>query len=272
MSTSTPPRIAVLGLGDDAQVLAVELAQAGADVVAFDPSVRRLPGVSLAETLPEAVSGADVVLSLTSPMQALKTAREAAAAFAESGLADTPAAIYVDLNPATPSTKRSLASNFTDGVFVDGSLSIAGTEAKPEFALSASGPAAHRLADVLTGLPITVDVVSAVPGDAAARALLRSLLVEGIANAVIDTLWAAETLGMQDWAFDEVLREFDGGSADSIKSSLASTSKNFKPLQMEMQNVLEMLSESGYESTMLAPIQFNHGRIMHGKKIPHAND
>jgi hypothetical protein len=39
---------------------------------------------------------------------------------------------------------------------------------------------------------------------------------------------------------------------------------------MDMQDVLEMLSESGYESTMLAPIQFNHGRIMHGKKIPHA--
>ncbi|MEN9751857.1 MAG: hypothetical protein RLZZ600_904, partial [Actinomycetota bacterium] len=232
-------------------------------VIGFDASVRRLPGVSLAESLAEAVSGADVVLSLTSPMQALKTAREVAALISDSG------AIYADLNQATPSTKRSLATNFPEGMFVDGSLAVSGSEADPELALSASGPATQKLADALSGLPITVDVVSAVPGDAAARALLRSLLVEGISNAVIDTLWAAETLGMQDWAFDEVLREFDGSSAASIKASLASTSKNFKPLQMEMQNVLEMLSESGYESTMLAPIQFNHGRIMHGKKIPH---
>lgn len=269
MSTSTTLRIAVLGLGDEAQVLAVELAQAGADVVAFDPTVRRLPGVSLAESLAEAVSNAEVVFSLTSPMQALKTAREAAAAIAESRTAEAPASIYVDLNPATPSTKRSLAATFVDGIFVDGSLSVTGTEAKPEFSLSASGPAAQKLADALTGLPITVDVVSDAPGDAAARALLRSLLVEGIANAVIDTLWAAETLGMQDWAFEEVLREFDASSAQSITAKLSATSTNFKPLQMEMQNVLEMLAESGYESTMLAPIQFTHGRLMHGKKIPH---
>jgi 3-hydroxyisobutyrate dehydrogenase-like beta-hydroxyacid dehydrogenase len=257
------PRIAIIGLGDLGRPLADRLAQAGADVVGFDSSVRKLVGVTLVGSAAEAVAGANIVLSITSPIQANKIARELAPALA-------PEAIYADLTSGTPSFKRGLAGLFYTDAFADVTTVVSGDDDEPEIALAASGPAAHRVVEIFGGLGIQAEYVSDVPGDAAARALLRSLLAEGVSSALVDTLWAAESLGMQDWAYAEILRQFDASSAEMVKASLRSTAKNFKSLQMEMQDVLEMLSDSGYESTMLAPIQFNHGRIMHGKKIPHA--
>ncbi len=262
-ASSTALRIAVIGLGDLGRTLAERLSQVGADVVGFDSSVRKLSGVTLASSAAEAVAGANIVLSITSPMQANKIARELAPELA-------PEAIYADLTLGTPSFKRGLAAIFDADAFVDVTAVVTGDEDEPELALAASGSAARRVAEIFGGLGIQTEYVSDVPGDAAARALLRSLLAEGMTNALVDTLWAAESLGMQDWAYEEILRQFDASSAETVKTYLRSTAKNFKSLQMEMQDVLEMLSESGYESTMLAPIQFNHGRIMHGKKIPHA--
>jgi 3-hydroxyisobutyrate dehydrogenase-like beta-hydroxyacid dehydrogenase len=262
-ASSTAPRIAVIGLGDVGRTLAAFLSQAGADVVGFDSSVRKLSGVTLANSAAEAVIGADIVLSTTSPMQANKTAREFAPELSSES-------IYADLTAGTPSFKRGLAALFASDAFADVTAVITGDEDEPEISLAASGAAARRVVEILGGVGIQAEYVSDVPGDAAARALLRSLLAEGMTNALVDTLWAAESLGMQDWAYDEILRQFDASSAETVKSYLRATAKNFKSLQMEMQDVLEMLSESGYESTMLAPIQFNHGRIMHGKKIPHA--
>ena len=262
-ASSTAPRIAVIGLGDIGRPVAEKLAHAGADVVGFDPSVRKLSGVTLVDSATEAVTGADIVLSITSPMQANKTARELAPELSSE-------AVYADLTAGTPSFKRGLAALFSADAFADVTAVVTGDEDEPEIALAASGEAARRVVEILGGLGIQTEYVSDVPGDAAARALLRSLLAEGMTNALVDTLWAAESLGMQDWAYEEILRQFDASSARTVRAYLRSTAKNFKSLQMEMQDVLEMLSESGYESTMLAPIQFNHGRIMHGKKIPHA--
>ena len=75
-------------------------------------------------------------------------------------------------------------------------------------------------------------------------------------------------MGLEDWAYEEILREFDSSSSATAKRYLSGTAQHVKRRQIEMLDVVEMLNESGYESTMIAPIEFNYGRILHGKKIP----
>ena len=233
-------RIALIGTEGAASQLAAVLVAAGAELV-------------------DSISEANVVLSSTSPVLALKTARESSDALADG-------AIYADLNAGTPGLKRSLAEAFPTGAFAD--VVIADSRAE-SFAIAVSGTGSAALAELLAPL-VAVEVISDVAGQAAARALLRSMLDNSMATVLVDTLWAAESLGQATWMHEEILRVFETSTGETAQSLLADTSVNFKRRQMDMQDVVELLSESGYESTMLAPIQFTHGRIMHSKKIPHA--
>ena len=113
-----------------------------------------------------------------------------------------------------------------------------------------------------------LEYVSEVPGEAAARKLMRSILAKGMAAVLIDCLWAAETMGLQDWAYEEIQREFDSSSADTAKRYLTGTAQHVKRRQIEMMDVSEMLNEVGYQSTMVDGVALTYSRILHSKKIP----
>jgi hypothetical protein len=191
-------------------------------------------------------------------MLAAKTAKEMADVLAAG-------AVYADASAGTPGAKRSLAQLFASGSFAD--IALALTDGG--VSIAASGSAASRLVDLL-GDFVTVDAISETTGVAATRTLLRTLLDNGVANVLVDSLWAAESLGQADWMHQEILRVFESATAQSTQAALSDVSVNFKRRQMDMQDVVELLNESGFESTMLAPIQFTHGRVMHSKKVPHA--
>lgn len=231
-------RIAILGETETAAQVGEALTTAGAQVVAE-------------------VAEADIVLSVAAPLLALKTARESADVLAAG-------AVYVDASGGTPATARALSGVFSQGLFADAVFATG-----EPLSLAVSGSGASRAAELLEPFA-RVEVISEVAGQASARAVLRSMLDNAMATVLVDTLWAAESVGQAKWMHDEILREFDTNTAAAAQALLADTSVNFKRRQMDMQDVVELLSESGYESTMLAPIQFNHGRIMHSKKIPYA--
>ena len=231
-------RIAILGETETAAQVVDALTTAGARVVAE-------------------VAEADIVLSISTPLLTLKTAREAVDELAAG-------AVYVDASGATPATARALAEIFSHVLFADAAFATG-----ESLALALSGSGAARAAELLEPFA-AVEVISDVPGQASARVVLRSMFDNAMAAVLVDTLWAAESLGQAKWMHNEILHEFDTNTASAAQSLLADTSVNFKRRQMDMQDVVELLSESGYESTMLAPIQFTHGRIMHSKKIPYA--
>ena len=247
-------RIAVIGPNDEGLRLGVALQSAGADVVGFDLAPAEYSPIPLAHNMTEAAT-TDVVLSFVSPHLAEKTAQEVAPLL-QAG------AIYADFTTGTPELKKRLAQHFPDHAYTDASLA-AGT-------IEAAGPAAHALFVELTNLKVSVTAISDVPGDAAARTLIRTLLRNGLAEVLTDTLWAAESLGIEDWAWEDIQQSLTKMDAASAQALIDDAAYNFKPHQIAMQDVVEILAESGYESTMIAPIQFTHGRLMHGKKIPHS--
>jgi putative dehydrogenase len=246
-------RITVMGASDAGLRIGVALQSAGAEVVGFELTPTEFLPLPLATSLEEAAT-ADVVLNFGSPQLAEKNAQEIVPLLKEG-------AIYADFSAGTPEQKRRISGLFTDGVYADAALASAG-------ALEASGTGAQALADALTPFGVTVSVISTRPGDAAARALIRTLLTNGLAEVVADTLWAAESLGIEDWAWQDIQEKFTSLNGDAAQELIDDTAHNFKRHQIAMQDVVELLANSGYDSTMIAPIQFTHGRIMHGKKIP----
>lgn len=248
-------RIAVLGLTDASLPLAVALQTGGGEVVGYDPAAPQFTPFELADSVDDAVGNADVVLNFSTTQNAHTLATQSATLLK----AD---ALYVDLGPGTPAHKQRLSELFTAGSFVDATLN--------QDSVEAAGAGAQKLAELLGSSDVIIVVVSDVVGDVAKRVLIRSLLRNGLAEVLTDTLWAAESLGIEDWAWEDIqktLTEMDAASAQALIDDAA---YNFKPHQIAMQDVVEILAESGYESTMIAPIQFTHGRLMHGKKIPHS--
>lgn len=249
-------RIAVLGLTDASLPLAVALQAGGAEVVGYDQAAPQFAPFELAASVEAAVHNADVVLSFSTPQNAVALATQSAPLLQ----AD---ALYVDLGPGTPAHKQHLGELFVAGSFVDAALN--------QDTIESAGSKASLLASLLGEVDVTTVVVSENVGDVAKRQLIRTLLRNGFAEVLTDTLWAAESLGIEDWAWTDIQKTLTEMNADSAQALIDDAAYNFKPHQIAMQDVVEILAESGYESTMIAPIQFTHGRLMHGKKIPHSN-
>lgn len=249
-------RIAVIGLSDSLLELAVSLKDAGADVAGFDSHVPQYVPIPVSSSVEEAVEGADIVLVQSAPHLALSTAEKISPVL-KAG------AIYADFSAGTPDLKQRIAQTVPEGACADAALVA-------EVGVETAGPAAMRMVSELTALSLPAYFISDRAGDVATRQLLRNLLAKSLTGALTDTLWAAESIGLQDFAWQEIQRQFEGMTAASAQELINDAAHNFKRHQIEMQDVVEILAQSGYESTMIAPIQFTHGRIMHGKKIPHA--
>jgi 3-hydroxyisobutyrate dehydrogenase-like beta-hydroxyacid dehydrogenase len=181
--------VAVLGLGEAGSRIAADLVAAGCAVRGWDP-LQRPAGIPGAGSDREAVSGADVVLSMTTAAFALDAATSVA------GELD-PDAVYADLNTSAPQLKRELAATLAVP-FAD----VALIGAVPSLGLAipalASGSGAERFAELFRPLGMPVEVVGAEPGDAAGLKLLRSIFMKGVAAAAIEALAAARAAGAED--------------------------------------------------------------------------
>jgi 3-hydroxyisobutyrate dehydrogenase-like beta-hydroxyacid dehydrogenase len=253
--------VAFIGLDDTALFIADNLSAAGISVVGYSPQATNHPDIEFVSTLEEALLVADVVFSGGSHPNALAEA-EKIIPLMGSGV------LLVDLHAGTPQMKKQMSQLCAENTFVD--MSVVSSHTSGEPVLYVSGPGAKHLHHLMKSTSLNVEVVSDVAGDATARKILRSLLDKALAGAVVDYLWAAESLGMANWAIQDVTDAFEHADESTLQAYLTDTAQNFKRRQIDMVDINETLTAAGYESTVVAPIQFTYGRIMHGKKIPHA--
>jgi putative dehydrogenase len=260
---SAPLRIAVLGLGDAGLQLASDLVAAGADVIAFDLKPPKKCPIPLAESVVEAVSDADVVISLNSSTQAWRMAQNSSPQL-KAG------ALYADLNMGTPALKAQLASTFTEGTFVDVAVIKPVADLGLSAPMLAAGPQAATLRDLLTPLGANIQVVSVVVGDAAARQLVHNMLVKNMAGVVVDYMWAAQAMGVTDWAYQALQVEFEGMTSETAKSYLVETVSNAKRLEIEMTDIVETLESVEYPSMFVPQTQLVYNKTYHSIKVPYS--
>ena len=184
----------------------------------------------------DAVAGAAVVLSVNSAAVASAVAREAAGAL-------DPGCVYADLNTAAPALKRELAAAL-DGPFADVALLGPVPARGLRTPALASGAGASAFASALEPLGMPVEVVSAQPGDAAARKLLRSVFMKGLAAAAIESLEAARAAGDAAWLEAELAGVLGAGLlARLLEGSRAHAVRRVE----EMEAACELLLSLGVE-------------------------
>jgi 3-hydroxyisobutyrate dehydrogenase-like beta-hydroxyacid dehydrogenase len=235
--------VALLGLGEAGSALAGDLVAAGASVRGFDPAVGgEVAGVQRAADACAAVTGSDVVLSVTAASGAVEAAGDAA-----SGLRT--GQVYADLNASGAALKRTVAAVVapTGAQFAD--VALMGVVPRDGLRTPAlvSGPGAQAFAAALRPLGMPVEVLGGEPGAAAARKLLRSVFMKGLAASCLESLRAARAAGCEEWMRAEIEAVLAGADAPLVERLVTGSARHATRRRGEVADARELLTELGVE-------------------------
>jgi 3-hydroxyisobutyrate dehydrogenase-like beta-hydroxyacid dehydrogenase len=232
-------RVAILGLGEAGSRYAADLAAAGWQVTGYDPAdLPTPPSVIRAPSLRDAVADAELVLSLTGSGPAAGAARQAAPALPET-------ACYADFNTTAPATKRAIAETITSGNVADVAVLAPVPRHGAATPLLASGPAAPTVAASFRPLGADVDVLDEPPGAAAARKLLRSVFMKGLAATVIEAMTAATAAGCETWLIQQIAAELGPDGPALVNRLITGTRRHAARRIHEVQTSRDYLTELG---------------------------
>lgn len=236
-------RVAVLGLGEAGAALAADLVVAVGEVAGYDPAGVPTPrGVVRHDDPVVAVSGAGLVLAVTPASGA-----SAALASALDGLG--PGTIYADLSTSSPGKKQQLAAIAGDR-FVDVALMAPVPGNGLSTPVLAAGPAVEDFAAMMRPLGMPVDVVGPDAGQAATRKLLRSVVMKGLAQLLIEALTAARAAGVADEVEGNLVAQLSAVDEGLVRRLVEGTPQHAGRRLEEMQATIGLLRELGVDSTM----------------------
>lgn len=197
-------RIALIGFGEVGQSLAQAFLAGGrGDLTAWDTAFEDPcsgPGRALdlipareAASAPEAVAGAELVISAVTAARDLEAAMAAA-----SGL--RPGAYFLDLNSASPDTKRACFDviAWTEAHYVEAAVMSPINPKRLAAPMLLGGPAAEGFLESARATGFSgAEVFSSEIGKAAAAKLCRSVVVKGLEALLAEALLAARHFGVE---------------------------------------------------------------------------
>jgi 3-hydroxyisobutyrate dehydrogenase-like beta-hydroxyacid dehydrogenase len=251
-------RVAVLGLGEAGSLLASDLARYGDEVHGYDPApVPVIQGVDRQETAEAAVADCTLVLAVTPSSQA-RTVLASVASLLDDGV------VYADLSASSPTLKEDLAGVVAgrDASFVD----VALMSAVPGRGLStpalASGSGAAGYADLINTRGGRVEVVGDRAGEAAARKLLRSIVMKGLAALLIESTEAASRYGQADWFWTHLVDQLGSIDEAMMERLLSATPLHAGRRLEEMEAARDLLTELGVPATMTGAVITQFHRLL----------
>jgi 3-hydroxyisobutyrate dehydrogenase-like beta-hydroxyacid dehydrogenase len=264
VANSGAETVAVLGLGEAGSLLARDLVRAGATVRGYDPDLHGdLSDIPVVSSLAEAVTGADVVLSVNWASVAVDVAREALPHLRAG-------AIFADCNTAGPALKVELATIFAAGTTacVDVAMMAPVPPLGIRVPMFLAGHGAERLAPILRRFGTPADVVGPTAGDAAARKLTRSVFFKGMSAAVWEALEAARAAGVEEWLRDDIARTLAQANAATVERIVDGTRKHARRRAHEMTDAAALLDQLGVPSTIAHATAASLDRIVTEQKAP----
>ena len=241
-----PTCVAVLGLGEAGGAITADLVAAGARVRAYDPKVVAPAGTAGCAGEAEAVTGAELVLSVNS-------ARDAPIALEQAAPGLGPGTVWADLNTGSAALKRALAEQLaSDCEFVDVALMSPVPGRGIRTPMLASGAGAGRYAELVRPLGATVEVLTGPPGEAATRKLLRSVFYKGLAAAVVEALTAAHEAGLEDWLRENIATELAGFDRATVQRLERGSRQHALRRSHEMAAATELLTDLGVPARIAA--------------------
>ncbi|UBU15958.1 NAD(P)-dependent oxidoreductase [Nonomuraea gerenzanensis] len=193
----------------------------------------------------DAVRGADVVIAVT-------TGADSLAACAESRPHLGPGTLYADLSTGAPADKRRIAELLepSGAAVVDGAIMAPVPLRGLATPILASGAQADRFAALAGGLGLSVTPIGGSAGDAAARKLLRSVLVKGLSALVIESQRAAIEAGLGEWFWGHLLETVRAADEEFVVRLLRGAGQHGVRRVHEMEAATRMLEELGVVGTM----------------------
>jgi len=233
--------VAVLGLGEAGARYAADLLAAGVTVVGHDPVARpEIPGLRQADGPVAAVRDAAYVLSLNSASVAAAVAADAAP-----GL--RPGVVFADLNTGSPEVKRRVAETVepTGAAFVDVAVlaPVPREGLRTPLALAGSGRA--NFTRFLAAFGVPVEDAGPQPGAAAARKLLRSVFMKGIAAVMLESLEMGASAGQEEWVREQIVTELTAADRAFVDRLVEGTPRHARRRLAEMRAVADYAADLG---------------------------
>jgi 3-hydroxyisobutyrate dehydrogenase-like beta-hydroxyacid dehydrogenase len=208
--------VALIGYGEVGRIVAEDLAAAGHAVTAYDVKLTSGDGAplqtharahhtKLARSATEAVRRAELVISAVTASQTVAAAASCAEALPEG-------CFFLDVNSASPDTKRQAATHIAAGAgrYVEGAVMTAVPPCRLKVPLLLGGPHAGALEPTLRELGFTARVASNELGVASATKMCRSVMIKGLEAMVIESFTAARRLGVEDAVLASLAETFPG--------------------------------------------------------------
>lgn len=239
-------RFTVLGLGEAGSAIAAGLAGTGVAVHAFDPGdVVTPPRVERHRDPRAAVAGAGVILAITPAHGARAALTEVLDALDED-------AIYADLSTSSPGLKRELGglAEARDVGFVDVALMAPVPGRGLATPALASGPAVEEFVTTMWPLGMPVESAGNEAGLAATRKLLRSIVMKGVAQLLLEALEAAEAadLGAETW--ENLVAQLSSIDESLLHRLVTGTAAHAARRVDEMEATVDLLEELNVDPVM----------------------
>ncbi len=225
-------------LFDDQRVRAERLAEA------------RGLGVRAGSDAADASRDARIVISAVTAAAALEVA-EAAGRYLR------PGQIFLDVNSASPSTKKRAAAlvEAAGARYVEGAVMAAVAGPRLKVPILAGGPAAQQAADILNPLGMNLTPVSAEYGRASAMKLSRSIVMKAIEAAMIEMTAAARAWEVEREVIASLQQTYPGIDWTKLSASCAErVSKHGIRRAQEMREAGDMLQELGIDPALCLAI------------------
>ncbi len=224
-------------MGEAGSLLAADLLTAGAEVSAYDPADVATPdGVRRFVHPALAVRHADVVLGLTAGADAKLALLQSLEAIADES-------VYADLSTGSPQLKHELAGYAAsrDIDFAD----VALMSMVPGNGLGtpslAAGTGADRYREVLNGLGGQVEAIGGPPGAAAAKKLLRSVMMKGTAAVLVEAIRAGAAIDDLEWLWSNLANELSGADEQWMRRLVTGSKDHARRRTDEMEAAAAML-------------------------------
>lgn len=203
-------------------------------------------GVTLHEDKDACFGNAEFVFSLTSASVAVRVA-EGIVPYLTEGQ------VYVDMNSAEPSVKQRIAAiEHAPGVKIcDAAVmgTVPGNGHRVPMFLAGDG--AQRFAEAMTPYGMKLKVLDSPEGSASAIKMIKSVIMKGYAQLMLESFVAAERYGVLDVLVKSLSESLDGKSVEKLADTfVARTMIHAKRRADEMRDVGITLDGLGCDSEM----------------------
>ena len=254
---TAPVHLAFIGFGEVSKLFARQFLAAGAasvsaydilfdraDVAAAKRAEAEAIGVRAATDAADAARTADIVFSAVTADAVATVAREARL-YARNGQ------MFIDVNSASPETKRAAAAELTaaGAAYVEAAVMAPVAPRGLATPILAGGPQAQAAADRLNPLGMAIKPVAVEYGRASATKLSRSIMIKGIEALICDSARAARAWGVADDVFASLNDTFPGTDFAKLADLMAARVRQHGVRRAaEMREAADMLAELGVDA------------------------